>query len=72
MARPKKKKDTSFAGYGLKPDEDKRLVQLLEESELSAAKVVRALLREWIKVGGQGVLSYSNTKKNKYMYNEKI
>lgn len=59
MPRKKKNKNISFNGYGLKPEEDEELVGLLKDKDLSAAKVVRALLREWMKTGGHGVLKYS-------------
>ncbi len=59
MPRPKKNKKISFNGYGLKPEEDEELINLLNEKDMSAAMVVRALLREWMKSGGSGVLRYS-------------
>jgi len=60
MARPKiKNSKNSFNNYGLKPEEDNELQALLEECDLSAGQVVRALLRQWIKEGGRGVLKYS-------------
>jgi len=60
MARPKSKNsEWSFGGYGLKPEEDKMLMDMLTDCDLSAGQVVRALLRQWIKEGGKGVLKYS-------------
>lgn len=49
----------SFGGYGLKSGEDEELTKLLKDHDLSAKKVVRALLRQWMKEGGHGVLRYS-------------
>lgn len=48
MARIRIKGNSSFAGYGLKPSDDVKLVKILNQKELSAKKLVRALLKEWI------------------------
>jgi len=60
MARPKiKNSKSSFNNYGLKPEEDQELIKALDEIDLSAGQVVRALLRQWLKEGSRGVLKYS-------------
>jgi hypothetical protein len=64
MARPKSKKsDLSFGGYGLKPEEDKELMKLLESKGISAKMLVRNLLRQWVKEGGPGVITYQTAPK---------
>lgn len=60
MARPRDKKSKlSFAGLGLKPEEDDQLKVLLKEQDLSVRQLVRALVRQWMVEGGHGVLKYS-------------
>jgi antitoxin component of RelBE/YafQ-DinJ toxin-antitoxin module len=60
MSRPREKgSKTSFANLGLKPEEDKEFQRVLDETGLSARQVIRALVRQWVKEGGHGVLKYS-------------
>lgn len=62
MARPKKKGSTgSFNNLGLKPHEEEELTKILEEKELSYRQVAKALIKQWIREGGQGVLTYQRT-----------
>ncbi len=50
MARPRQPNSKlSYAGYGLDPEEDKRLITLLEEHDYTAKQLVRYLLRKWMK-----------------------
>jgi len=50
MARPRNKNsDISFGNYGLLPREDRELQKILSDKDLSAKKVVRSLLRQFIK-----------------------
>lgn len=46
-----------FSGIGLKPEEDQRLIKMLEEHDLSARQLLRALIRQWMEQGGRGTLS---------------
>lgn len=49
MARTKNKNSQlSFKGWGLEPDEDKQVVKLLEEKDLTANQLIRFLVRKWI------------------------
>jgi hypothetical protein len=60
MARPRKKDSKySVGGLGLKPEEDKVLIQLIEKHDISIAQLCRALVRQWIVEGGEGLLKYS-------------
>lgn len=61
MKKPNKKDGRKYplAGLGLKPEEDEQLLKLLEEKDLSVKQICRALLRQWMAEGGQGVLKYS-------------
>ena len=60
MARKRDPKSNNpFSGLGLKPEEDKKLTELLEQKDLSYKQVVRALIRQWMAEGGEGVLKYS-------------
>lgn len=55
MSRPREKESkSSFSNYGLKPEEDEKLIEMLEEKDLTARRLVRALLRQWIREGGDG------------------
>lgn len=58
--RPRKKNSKrSYGNLNLKPEEDAKLIPLLEENDISLKQLVRALVREWINEGGHGVLKYS-------------
>jgi hypothetical protein len=65
-----KKKETvkkvrpSFGGYHLKPEEEEQFKKLLSEMDISAKRVVRALIRNFIKNGGHvsGVTLFRNAK----------
>lgn len=60
MARPRSKHSTSsLANIGLKPEEDKQLETLLQDKGIPARQLVRALVRQWMAEGGEGVLKYS-------------
>lgn len=60
MARPKNKKSKgTFNNIGLTPDEDDKLVKLLDEKDISYRQLQRALTRQWINEGGTGVLRYN-------------
>lgn len=60
MARPRAKNSkTPVGGIGLKKEEDDILLKLVEKHDISVAQLVRALVREWIANGGEGVLKYS-------------
>lgn len=60
MARPRNKKSKlPFSGLNLKPEEDEQLIKLLEEKDISARALIRSLLRQWMKEGGNGILKYS-------------
>jgi len=49
MARKRSKNSkTSFAGLGLRPEEDKKLIRLLAEHDSSASRLVRTLIRQWM------------------------
>lgn len=48
-----------LGGIGLKPEEEVRLLELLDEKDLSLKQICRALLRKWMAEGGKGVLEYS-------------
>lgn len=55
MSRPRDEKSKrSLNNYGLKDHEDKKLIEMLEERDYSARRLVRALLRQWIREGGDG------------------
>lgn len=50
MARPRHKNSTiSYGNYGLEPNEDKKLLLLLEDKDMTAKQLVRYLLRNFIK-----------------------
>jgi hypothetical protein len=60
MARPRAKNSKSpLGGLGLKPEEDSVLAELLDKHDISIKQLCRALVRQWIEEGGQGVLKYS-------------
>jgi hypothetical protein len=42
-------KGTSFCGLGLEKDEEKKLKKHLADQEISAKKLMRRLIREYIK-----------------------
>lgn len=53
MARPRDKKSkASLDGLGLEPEEDKVLLRLINEADISIAQLKRALIRKWIADGG--------------------
>lgn len=60
MAR-KRSKNSKFpvAGLGLKPEEDKLLLELTDRHDISVKQLLRALAREWMATGGEGVLKFS-------------
>lgn len=50
MARIKGEDSTrSFKGFGLEPHEDKELIATMKRKDTTGQKLVRMLLREWIK-----------------------
>lgn len=49
-----------FSGLGLKPEEDDKLKEMLANHDLSARQLLRALVRQWMDMGGCGVLTYKN------------
>lgn len=55
----KVKRKYPLSGLNLKPEEDKKLIALLLEKDLSVKQLCRALVRQWIEEGGEGVLKYS-------------
>jgi hypothetical protein len=60
MARPRKRNsDTSLGNIGLKPEEDVKLKELLEDKDISLRMLCRALVRKWVKNGGSGLLEYT-------------
>ena len=60
MARTKEKDSkSSLLNLGLKPHEDAVLKSMLEDRGISASTLCRALLRQWIKEGGEGAVKYS-------------
>jgi len=60
MARPRGKNSKfPLGGLGLKPEEDSVLLNLLEVHDISIKQLCRALVRQWINEGGEGVLKYS-------------
>lgn len=48
MARKRILNNTSFSGLGLKPSEDKILISILKEKQISFKQVLRVLVRSWI------------------------
>lgn len=59
MARIRDKKSKiPFSGLNLKPEEDQIFIKLLEDKGLTCKQLLRALVRQWIKEGGSGVLTY--------------
>jgi hypothetical protein len=59
MTKNNNKKKSSFSGLNLKPEEDERLINLLIEKDIKYKQLVRALIRQWVAEGGEGVLKYS-------------
>lgn len=60
MARPRAKNSTrSLGGLGLKIKEDERLLELLKQHDISLKQLQRALTRQWIAEGGDGILKHS-------------
>jgi hypothetical protein len=50
VSRPRNKESTnSFGGLGLDQKEEKALLSLLKDKDISLQKVKRYLIREWIK-----------------------
>lgn len=50
MARPRSASSKlSYSGLGLDPDEDKKLIRLLDEHDYTAKKLIRFLIRKWMK-----------------------
>jgi hypothetical protein len=63
MARPRKKNSKyPLGGLGLKPEEDDRLIELLDTHDISIRQLCRALVRQWMVEGGEGVLKYYSKK----------
>lgn len=59
MARIRNKKSTlSYGGYGLKPQEDREFLRLLQRDKFKAKEIVRVLIRQWIKEDGPGIISF--------------
>lgn len=49
MARKKRKGSTnSFSGLGLDKDEDKALISILGDKDISAKQLIRTLIRSYI------------------------
>jgi hypothetical protein len=64
MARPRNSKSKNpFMGLGLKPEEEVRFKELLEEKAIHGRQLVKALVRQWIREGGHGVLTYTSPPK---------
>jgi hypothetical protein len=60
MARPRSKNSTyPLGGLGLKPEEDQKLFKLVEQYDISVKQLCRALVRQWIANGGNGILQQS-------------
>lgn len=48
MARPKKT-DISFMSLGLEPAQDKQLIRLLKDKDISGKQLLRFLVKGWLK-----------------------
>lgn len=48
MARPKKT-NISFLSLGLEVNEDKQLIAILKEKDISGKQLLRVLVRKWLK-----------------------
>jgi len=60
MARPRSKNSTyPLGGLGLKPEEDKKLMELVDSYDISVKQLCRALVRQWMKNGQGFVLTTS-------------
>lgn len=60
MARPRAKNSKfPVGGLGLKPKEDELLLELLSKHDIGVKQLCRALVREWMAAGGEGVLKFS-------------
>lgn len=58
MAKIISKKRT-FSGMNFKEAEEERLKVLLQEKDIKFKQLVRALVRQWVAEGGEGVLKYA-------------
>ena len=57
MARPKKESSKgSLMNLGLTSEEDAQLLHLLNKKDLSIRQICRALLRQWMAEGGNGLI----------------
>lgn len=59
---PRPRTDTSkssLMNLGMKPEEDKKLIELLDEHDLSVRQLCRQLIRQWMHEGGHGLLKTS-------------
>jgi len=62
MARPRKKGSTNtYGGMGMKPEEDEKLVKMLEDKGITLKQLQRALVRQWMSEDGPGMLSYKSS-----------
>lgn len=59
MSRPKSKtsKGTLY-NLGLKPDQEKKLHDLLEKRGLSVRRLARVLIKQWVEEDGPGNLNF--------------
>jgi hypothetical protein len=62
MSRPRKKgSKIPYSGLGLKPEEDAKLLKLLEKEGYTGRQLMRGLLRQWMEYidnGGSGLIKY--------------
>jgi hypothetical protein len=59
MARPRSKNSTyPLGGLGLKPEEDKKLMSMVEQYDISVKQLCRYLVRQWMD-GKKEFLQYS-------------
>jgi hypothetical protein len=53
MARPRTKNSkASYGNLGLSPEEDKKLIELLQNKDLTLSHVLRAMIRKWMEQNG--------------------
>jgi hypothetical protein len=57
--KPRAKNSTlSYSGWGLTPEEDKQVIAALEEKDISAKQLVRALVKQWLDQGCPGAIVF--------------
>ncbi len=49
----------SFMNLGLTKEEDEKFIALLKQQDLSGRQLIRALIKEWIRNNGVGILRYA-------------